>query len=196
MILRIEDDKDPRGAITRFVREARAAARIESDHVVRVSDVGALPGGTPYMVMEYLEGEDLKHLLQERHQLPIEEAVGYVLQACEGLAEAHAAGVIHRGDLEAEQSLFVAKKGNGTSVVKVLDFGISKVIPRAGEVAITTTNALMGSPLYMSPEQMRSAKGTWTRCAERLGDGADPLRAPRRRGAVRGETRSPRCAWR
>jgi serine/threonine-protein kinase len=79
-----------------------------------------------------------------------------VLQACEGLAEAHASGVIHR-DLK-PSNLFMAKKANGTTVLKVLDFGISKVVPRSGEVAITTTNSLMGSPLYMAPEQMRSSK--------------------------------------
>ena len=154
-VLRGEEEKNP-GAVARFVGEARAAARIESNHVVRVTDVAALPEGTPYMVMEYLEGEDLRNLLHRRGQVPIEEAVGYVLQACEGLADAHAAGVIHR-DLK-PSNLFLAKKANGTTVLKVLDFGISKLIPRKGEVAITTTRSLMGSPLYMAPEQMRSSK--------------------------------------
>ena len=155
-VLRLEDKSEEQGAVARFVREARAAARIESDHVVRVTDVAALPDGTPYMVMEYLEGEDLRELLRRRRQLPIDEAVGYVLQACEGLAEAHAAGVIHR-DLK-PSNLFLALKPNRTTVLKVLDFGISKVVPRQGEVAITTTSSLMGSPLYMAPEQMRSSK--------------------------------------
>jgi serine/threonine-protein kinase len=156
-VLRMEaEERDPRGAVDRFLREARAAARIQSEHVVRVTDVGTLRGGTPYLVMEYLDGEDLKGVLAARPQLPVGEAVGYVIQACEGLAEAHAAGVIHR-DLK-PSNLFLTKKANGTAVVKVLDFGISKVRPRQGEVAATTTNSLMGSPLYMSPEQMRSAK--------------------------------------
>jgi eukaryotic-like serine/threonine-protein kinase len=155
-VLKLHDEKDPTGAIARFVREARAAARIQSDHVVRVIDVAALPDGTPYMVMEYLEGEDLRAVLERRGQLPTEEAVGYVLQACEGLAEAHASGVVHR-DLK-PSNLFLAKKSNGTSVIKILDFGISKILPRGGEAGITTTGALMGSPLYMAPEQMRSTK--------------------------------------
>jgi serine/threonine-protein kinase len=155
-VLKLDEDADREEAVARFQREARAAARIESEHVVRVMDVAALPDGTPYMVMEYLDGVDLRRVSQERHRLPIEEAVDYVIQACEGLAEAHAAGVIHR-DLK-PSNLFLARRPNGTSVVKVLDFGISKVAPRADEVAMTTTNTLMGSPLYMAPEQMRSSK--------------------------------------
>lgn len=155
-VLKLHDERDPHGAVVRFVREARAAARIQSDHVVRVLDVASLPDGTPYMVMEFLEGGDLRALLDERGELPIEEAVGHVLQACEGLAEAHASGVIHR-DLK-PSNLFIAKKSNGTEVLKILDFGISKVLPRNGEAGITTTGALMGSPLYMAPEQMRSSK--------------------------------------
>jgi serine/threonine protein kinase len=155
-LLKVHEDKDPSGAVARFVREARAAARIQSDHVVRVIDVSALPDGTPYMVMEYLEGEDLRQVLERRGELAVEEAVGYILQACEGLAEAHAVGVVHR-DLK-PSNLFLAKKSNGTTVLKILDFGISKVSPKAGEAGITTTGALMGSPLYMAPEQMRSTK--------------------------------------
>ncbi len=106
--------------------------------------------------MEYLEGEDLRQVLERRGELAVEEAVGYILQACEGLAEAHAVGVVHR-DLK-PSNLFLAKKSNGTTVLKILDFGISKVSPKAGEAGITTTGALMGSPLYMAPEQMRSTK--------------------------------------
>jgi serine/threonine-protein kinase len=155
-ILKLDDDANKEEAIARFQREARAAARIDSEHVVRVTDVAALPDGMPYMVMEYLDGIDLRRVSQERHRLPIEEACDYILQACEGLAEAHAAGVVHR-DLK-PSNLFLARRPNGTTIVKVLDFGISKVAPRADEVAMTTTNTLMGSPLYMAPEQMRSSK--------------------------------------
>jgi serine/threonine protein kinase len=155
-VLRLDDDKNPQEAVARFVREARAAARIQSEHVVRVTDVAALPDGTPYMVMEYLDGEDLRQVIHVRRQLPIEEAVDYILQACEGLAEAHASGVIHR-DLK-PSNLFLARKASGQTLLKVLDFGISKVAPRAGELGITTTSSLMGSPLYMAPEQMVSAK--------------------------------------
>ncbi len=155
-ILNLDEDADREDAIARFQREARAAARIESDHVVRVTDVAALDDGTPYMVMDYLEGEDLRRVIVDRDQLPVAEAVGYILEACEGLSEAHAAGVVHR-DLK-PSNLFLARKANGTKLVKVLDFGISKVAPRAGEAAITTTNMLMGSPMYMAPEQMRSSR--------------------------------------
>jgi serine/threonine-protein kinase len=155
-VLRLDGDKDPRGSISRFKREARAIARIRSDHVIRVSDVAELDDGTPYMVMEYLEGRDLRQELGARVQLPIDEAVAYVLQACDGLADAHAAGVIHR-DLK-PGNLFLADLPSGKRVVKVLDFGISKLLPRPGEAPLTTTTSLMGSPLYMAPEQMRSSR--------------------------------------
>ncbi len=151
-ILKLADNMDEADAVVRFLREARATARIESDHVVRVTDVAALPDGTPYMVMEYLEGEDLSQVLEERHQLPIEEATDYVLQACEGLAHAHAAGVIHR-DLK-PSNLFRARRPNGTTVVKVIDFGTSKLASRPGETVTMTTNGLVGTPIYMAPEQI------------------------------------------
>ena len=144
----------------RFAREAQAAARIQSEHVARVIDVAALEDGSPYMVMEFLEGQDLGQVLAARGPLPVEEAVGYVLQACEGVAEAHAAGIIHR-DLK-PSNLFVCQRGGGRTIVKVLDFGISKApavsAPGGGDMHLTKTGAVMGSPLYMSPEQMASAK--------------------------------------
>jgi len=160
-ILNLDGESDREESISRFLREARAAARIDSDHVVRVMDVSALEDFTPYMVMELMEGDDFRKILHKRGQLPIAEAVGYVLEACEGLSEAHASGVVHR-DLK-PSNLFLANKPNGTKVVKVLDFGISKVSPRAGEVALTTTNSLMGSPIYMAPEQMRSTRSVDSR---------------------------------
>ncbi len=150
--------ESPEG-VARFLREARAAARIQSEHVARVMDVGTLDTGAPYLVMEYLEGQDLEGLLQARPALPVNEAIGYALQACEGLAEAHAAGIIHR-DLK-PANLFLARKGDGSLRVKLLDFGISKLAPSAGRTsdgAKTGTRNLMGSPLYMAPEQMRSSK--------------------------------------
>ena len=145
--------------VARFSREARAAAKIHSEHVARVIDVGTLPEtGSPYMVMEYLDGSDLSQLLHKRGPLPVAEAVGYVLQACEAIAEAHAAGIVHR-DLK-PANLFLAKRPGRGDVVKVLDFGISKLTTtgRSEEVALTKTAAVMGSPLYMSPEQLLSAK--------------------------------------
>ncbi len=146
--------------IRRFVQEARAAARLRGDHVVRVHDVGTLDDGNPYLVMEYLEGEDLDAVVQARGRLPIEEAVDYVLQACEAIAEAHGAGIIHR-DLK-PANLFLAAAPDGRRSIKVLDFGISKITPKSEIEAqsVTKTRSLMGSPLYMSPEQMRSTKTT------------------------------------
>jgi serine/threonine-protein kinase len=147
-------------AITRFLREARAAARIQSEHVARVSDVGTLESGAPYLVMEYLEGRDLDSLLQATSRLPIAEAIDYAMQACEGLGEVHKAGIVHR-DLK-PANLFLARRSDGSVRVKLLDFGISKVAAAPGRTsdgAMTSTQALMGSPLYMAPEQMRSSKG-------------------------------------
>jgi serine/threonine-protein kinase len=142
--------------IARFTREAQAAASIRSDHVAKVTDIGALDNGTPYMVMEYLAGEDLSQRI-ERGAMPIDQAVRFLLQACEALAEAHNAGIVHR-DLK-PANLFLEELPSGEQRVKVLDFGISKIVVGHGEGAdLTRTSALMGSPLYMSPEQMMSAK--------------------------------------
>ena len=144
---------DVPGAVTRFAREARAAAKIKNEHVVRVTDVGQLEDGTPYMVMEYLAGEDLATWLSQRGLLSIDQAATFVLQACEGLAAAHHLGIVHR-DLK-PANLFVTHRTNGSLSLKVLDFGISKM---DAEVAMTQTSLVMGSPLYMSPEQLRSSK--------------------------------------
>ncbi|HET9959746.1 MAG TPA: protein kinase [Polyangiaceae bacterium] len=141
-------------AAARFIREARAAARIKSEHVARVIDVGRLESGAPYMVMEYLEGSDLESLVSQG-PLPIEDAVDYVIQACHAMAEAHGVGIVHR-DLK-PANLFVCQRPDGTRGVKVLDFGISKTTD-TGEANLTRTSTMMGSPLYMSPEQMRSAR--------------------------------------
>lgn len=137
--------------VERFLREARAAAKLHSDHVVRVSDVGRLPDGAPYMVMEYLEGRDLKALLVRDGPLPVLDVVAYVLQVCDAIAEAHGAGIIHR-DLKPANLFLVHRRGRAPCV-KVLDFGISKHTG-AEEVDLTNTNVSLGSPLYMSPEQM------------------------------------------
>ncbi len=146
-------------AVARFLREARAAARIQSDYVARVSDVGTLENGAPYLVMEYLEGRDLDSLLQSSGTLPVVEAIDYAMQACEGLGEVHSAGIVHR-DLK-PANLFLARRSDGSVRVKLLDFGISKVSALPGGASdggMTSTQALMGSPLYMAPEQMRSSK--------------------------------------
>jgi serine/threonine-protein kinase len=153
--LRPEMTEDPQIA-ARFAREARAAVRIKCEQVARVADVGTLPNGAPFMVMEYLDGEDLSVWLRKRGPLPIEQAVDFVLQACVALAEAHALGIVHR-DLK-PSNLYCVQRMDGQLGIKVLDFGISKMADPAGAVSATRTHALMGSPHYMSPEQMRSAK--------------------------------------
>ena len=136
----------------RFLREAKAAGRLNSDHVCRVMDVGRFDNGAPYIVMEYLQGEDLGAVLRLRSPLRVSEAVDYILQAVEGIAEAHANSIIHR-DLKPE-NLFLHKRNDGSPIVKVLDFGISKFAKGGGS---TSTGDIMGSPAYMAPEQMESS---------------------------------------
>jgi eukaryotic-like serine/threonine-protein kinase len=146
-------------AVARFGREARAAVKIKSEHVARVIDVGALENGAPYMVMELMRGRDLSVVLRDSGPLPVNVAVQYVLQACEALAEAHAIGIVHR-DLK-PANLFLTARADGSPCIKVLDFGISKVTNVSGsgsDMGMTRTQSIMGSPLYMSPEQMASAK--------------------------------------
>ena len=148
--------------VTRFSREARAAAKIKSEHVVRVSDVGNLDSGLPFIVMEHLDGQDLSQLLEIKTQLSSGVAVDYVLQACEALAEAHAAGFVHR-DLK-PGNLFLARQPDGSEIVKVLDFGISKAAISDEDAAhaqpgsLTRTTDVFGSPLYMSPEQLKASR--------------------------------------
>jgi len=143
-------------AVARFLREARAAAAIQSEHVVRVFEVDTLPSGAPFIVMEHLRGADLSQILKQRGALPMEEACDLVLQACEALGEAHARGIVHR-DLK-PQNLFLAQRPDGSPCVKVLDFGISKAAADDGAPNLTSTDMVMGTPLYMSPEQVRSLK--------------------------------------
>lgn len=139
-------------ATERFLAEAKAAARLKNEHVGRILDADCLPNGVPYIVMEYLEGRDLGRILAEhRGPLIVADAVEYVLQACEAMIEAHVHGIVHR-DLK-PQNLFVTMRQDGGALVKVLDFGISKVQFVQG---LTAAHQLIGSPPYMSPEQIRS----------------------------------------
>ncbi|HEY1954989.1 MAG TPA: serine/threonine-protein kinase [Polyangiaceae bacterium] len=158
--------------VARFQREARAAVRIKSEHVARVIDVGsvdpaALPlqaalgiplqPGAPFMVMEYLEGQDLAAVLRAAGPIALTDSVMYVAQAIEAIAEAHSLGIIHR-DLK-PSNLFLTRRPDGTPLVKVLDFGISKAaVPGAMDAAMTTTSAVLGSPMYMAPEQMIASR--------------------------------------
>ncbi len=137
----------------RFAREARVTAQLQGEHVARVLDVGELPSGAPYIVMEYLEGSDLRS--QREKGLAVETIVDYALQAAEGLAEAHARNIVHR-DLK-PGNLFLAKRPDGSQIVKVVDFGLSKY-SGGDQGSLTHTAALMGSPRYMAPEQLLSSK--------------------------------------
>jgi len=159
-LLRPEAMANP-SLIERFEREARAAARVHGEHVARVIDVGKLAGGLPYIVMEYLEGEDLERTLTRRGPLPVEEIVDYLLQTCEAVGEAHAANIVHR-DLKPANLFLATRPNHDVPIVKVLDFGISKILEPETD-AITRTSALMGTAYYMSPEQLTSAKKVDTR---------------------------------
>lgn len=144
--------------VDRFNREARAAVKIKSEHVARIIDVGKLETGAPYIVMEHLSGGDLDKRLDADIRIPIPEAIDKVLQACEALAEAHALGIVHR-DIKPE-NLFVTRRADGSDCVKVLDFGIAKMSETSvsGANNLTQTQAFLGSPSYMSPEQLASSK--------------------------------------
>jgi serine/threonine-protein kinase len=182
---------DMDGAAARFLNEARAAARIRGEHVAAVMDVGRLPvperadsaphrrgalyppDGAAYMVLEYLEGQDLEAYAESRGPLPAGEVADYLLQALQAIGQAHALGIVHR-DIK-PSNLFLAKRLDGSSVIKVLDFGISKAsrISESLDGHSTSTRALLGSPFYMAPEQARSAKSVDARadiCHSRRGN--------------------------
>src|SRR5262249_18451983 len=139
--------------VARFRREARAAHRVRNEHVVGIVDVSTTETGVPYVVMEYLEGTDLERMLLESpdRQLPVRDAIDFVLQACEALAECHAIGIVHR-DLK-PSNLFCTHGADGLPIIKVLDFGISKLGTAPVDEAITGRPAIMAPPRYMSPEQ-------------------------------------------
>lgn len=143
--------------LARFVREAQSAVKLKNEHVARVLDVGSLEDGSPYMVMEYLEGSDLDKMLRQRGPLSITDAVDYVLQACEAIAEAHHLGIVHR-DIK-PSNFFLTRRNDGSPLIKVLDFGIAKARDELQQdLSLTKTRTVLGSPVYMSPEQIRSAR--------------------------------------
>ncbi len=145
------------GAVERFVNEGRASKAIKSDHVLPVSDVGLLPTGGPYLVMECLYGLDLADLLARDGPsgLPVPRAVHFVVQILRGLQAAHGIGIIHR-DMKPSNCFVITHDGD-EDFVKILDFGISKVV-QPGSSSLTQTNSALGTPLYMSPEQARSPR--------------------------------------
>jgi eukaryotic-like serine/threonine-protein kinase len=154
----LRDDFSGRGDLAaRFLREAKAAVAIQSEHVARVLDVGTLASGAPYMVLELLDGVDLGVELARLGRIPVDDAVEYVLQACEAIAEAHGKGLVHR-DIK-PSNLFLSRRADGSPLVKVLDFGIAKAMETSESAPnLTATGSTIGSPMYMAPEQIRSAR--------------------------------------
>lgn len=142
----------------RFLREARAATRLKGEHVVRVFDVGTMADGTPFMVMELLEGDDLGALLAAGTAVSIERACDFVLETCEALAEVHGLGIVHRDIKPA--NLFLTRGPDGRSSIKLIDFGVSHVdtpLSPSQAAVLTRPEMIVGSPQYMSPEQMQAA---------------------------------------
>lgn len=143
--------------VARFEREAKAIAKLRSDHVTRVVEVGRVAESGPYIALEFLDGSNLEELIERDGPLPCDLAASYLLQACDAIAEAHSLKIIHR-DLKPD-NLFLTKRGDGSPLVKVLDFGISKM-EAEGELDLTlakSKSAMMGSPLYAAPEQLRNS---------------------------------------
>lgn len=146
-------------AVERFLREARAAATIKNEHIVKVFDVG-VHEGMPYLVMEYLEGRGVGDVVDSEGPMPLAVAVDIVLQACDAMADAHARGIIHR-DLK-PNNLLLTRRSDGSPFVKVLDFGLATApsAEEVSEVRLTKTDTTFGSPAYMPPEQIRAARRT------------------------------------
>jgi eukaryotic-like serine/threonine-protein kinase len=145
-----------RASLSRFQREAQAAGALESEHIAAALDFGIAGDGSPFIVMEYLVGESLASLLEREKRLPIGRAADLVAQACRGVETAHASGIVHR-DLK-PQNLFVARRQDGTDLVKVLDFGVAKLEAEDQGAGTTRTGTVLGTPAYMSPEQARGEK--------------------------------------
>ncbi|MFT3692883.1 MAG: protein kinase [Kofleriaceae bacterium] len=140
----------------RFLREAQATSKLRSEHIARVMDVGSMPDGAPFIVMEFLDGFDLNQILRHHGPQMASPVVDLLLQACEGLAEAHSVGIVHR-DIK-PSNFFVTRRPDGSNLLKILDFGIAKTPAELSE--LTGTQTVVGTPTYMAPEQMRTARQT------------------------------------
>ncbi len=152
----LPESADSQSTVARFLREAQATVRLRSEHIARVMDVGTLPDGAPFMVMEFLDGHDLNQILRHHGSQQPQAVVDLILQACEGMAEAHAMGIVHR-DIK-PSNFFITRRPDGSTLLKILDFGISKTPAELSE--ITGQQTVIGTPTYMAPEQMASAKQT------------------------------------
>src|SRR5688572_10177110 len=147
---------ESQSTVARFLLEAQATVRLRSEHIARVMDVGTMQDGTPFMVMEYLEGHDLNQILRHHGPQMPQAVVDLILQACEGMAEAHQMGIVHR-DIK-PSNFFITRRPDGSNLLKILDFGISKTPAEVSE--LTGTQTVIGTPTYMAPEQMVSARST------------------------------------
>jgi serine/threonine protein kinase len=155
--LEVRDDEVPGDFQARFALEARVCAKLKNEHIARVIDVSVWQGRFPFMVMDCLEGEDLRRVQNAKGRLPLGQAVDYAVQICQGLAEAHAQGIIHR-DLK-PPNIFITKRHDGSELVKVLDFGISKWASSGDGVGeLTKAGVMLGSPKYMSPEHLQGSQ--------------------------------------
>src|SRR5262245_59665007 len=156
-----EAEKRSPDLVNRFQREAKAASAIDTEHIARVLDAGTdAKTNAPYLVMEYLDGEDLQHLIDRNGPLPPRVALKIVAQACVALDKAHTARVVHRDIKPA--NLFLARKAGGEVIVKLLDFGIAKIkgdpVRGLKTSDLTNSGSILGSPLFMSPEQVQDMK--------------------------------------
>jgi len=145
---------DSAETVSRFLREAQSTSALKSEHIARVIDSGRLPDGAPFMVMEYLQGHDLNQILRHHGPQHTQVVCDLMLQACEGIAEAHAMGIVHR-DIK-PSNFFITTRPDGTMLLKILDFGISKT--PVGVTELTGASTVIGTPTYMAPEQMKSGK--------------------------------------
>jgi serine/threonine protein kinase len=147
---------ESQSTVARFLREAQSTVKLRSEHIARVIDVGTMSDNTPFIVMEFLEGFDLNQILRHHGPQMAQPVVDLILQACEGLAEAHSVGIIHR-DIK-PSNFFITRRPDGSNLLKILDFGISKTPAELTE--LTGTQTVVGTPTYMAPEQMRTARST------------------------------------